>query len=89
MGCSKRKVIITSTITTFIVLMIVYSLVFYKPSITTATHEQLTEIYGIGNVTAQDIIYYCDDNKNATVEDLEYINGIGDKTIELLRERWK
>ena len=61
----------------------------YKPSITTATYEQLTDIPYIGHVTAQDIIYYCDANKNASVEDLEYINGIGDETIKVLLERWK
>ena len=62
---------------------------FNKPSITTATYEQLTDIPYIGHITAQDIIYYCDANKNASVEDLEYINGIGPDTIKVLLERWK
>ena len=81
--------------TYFIVIAVVLAIsliafsFMYKPSITTATYEQLTDIPYIGHVTAQDIIYYCDANKNASVEDLEYINGIGDETIKVLLERWK
>ena len=86
---AKRRSFIVSFLITVIILFSIYFTCFYKESITTATYNELTEICGIGHETAQDIIYYCDENKNATVEDLEHINGIGCNTIELLRERWK
>lgn len=78
-----------TALVTMIILTSVYMVSLYKPSITTATYEELTDIPYIGKVTAQDIIYYCDANKNASVEDLEYINGIGEETVEVLKERWK
>jgi len=84
----KNRIIALFLISLILLTTLTYT-VTYKPSITTATYEQLTDIPYIGHVTAQDIIYYCDSNKNASVEDLEYINGIGDETIKVLLERWK
>ena len=84
----KNRIIALFLISLILLTTLTYT-VTYKPSITTATYEQLTDIPYIGHVTAQDIIYYCDANKNASVEDLEYINGIGEETIKVLLERWK
>jgi len=84
----KNRIIALFLISLILLTTLTYT-VTYKPSITTATYEQLTDIPYIGHVTAQDIIYYCDSNKNASVEDLEYINGIGPDTIKVLLERWK
>lgn len=89
MDRSKVKVILLSTIATVLILGLIFYTCINKPSIITATYAELTDIYGIGGSTAQDIIYYCDANKNAVVEDLEYINGIGWKTVDILKERWK
>lgn len=83
----KNKILWAAFVTA-ICIVLALSLT-YKPSITTATYEELVDIYGIGDAKAQDIIYYCDANKNATVEDLEYITGIGEDTVKVLGERWK
>ena len=89
MDCPKRKIVLPSAIVTIVILLLVYSLVFYKPSITTATYEELDQIYVIGHERATDILNYCELNKNATVDDIDNIEGIGDKTVSLLKERWK
>lgn len=87
----KKKILKTYALILIIVVIVcgIVFLSFNKPSITQATYEELTEVYGIGDTRAQDIIYYCDANKNASVGDLDYITGIGDKTVDILKERWK
>lgn len=57
-----------------------------KPSIHTATQEELQAITGIGEVMSEDIISYLTDNKRAKIEDLEDIEGIGCETIRKLEE---
>lgn len=83
-----RNKILWAVFVTLVISVLLLGLT-YKPSITTATYEELTEVYGIGHDRAQSIIYYCDANENATVEDLDYIDGIGFKTVDILKERWK
>ena len=61
-----------------------------KPDIRTATQDQLqAEILGIGEIKSELIVSYLESNKNATIEDLERIEGIGEVLIEKIKKRWK
>lgn len=54
----------------------------------TATAEQLQEIEGIGEVTAEKIIEFRDEHGGlASVEQLDQVSGIGPATMEALRDR--
>ena len=58
-----------------------------KININTANKSQLEELPGIGNVKAQNIINYREKNGPfRSVEDLIEVNGIGDKTLDLIKE---
>ncbi|MDZ7695432.1 MAG: helix-hairpin-helix domain-containing protein [Deltaproteobacteria bacterium] len=58
-----------------------------KININTASKEQLTELKGIGPVTADRIIEYREKNgKFETVEELTEVKGIGDGTLMVIKE---
>lgn len=55
-------------------------------NINTATKEQLMTLNGIGEVKAQAILDYRRENGNFyTVDELNKVTGIGDKTLEKIR----
>lgn len=58
-----------------------------KINLNTATMEQLTQIKGIGAVTAQKIVEYRQNEKFTSVEELTNVQGIGDKTLERFRDQ--
>lgn len=58
-----------------------------KININTADANQLQELSGIGEKKAADIIKYREENGSFTaVEDLTKVSGIGEKTLENLKE---
>lgn len=58
-----------------------------KINLNTATIEQLTQIKGIGTVTAQKIVEYRQHQKFASVDELTNVQGVGDKTLERFRDQ--
>ena len=58
-----------------------------KINLNTATSEQLQTISGIGAKRAEDIIAYRESHGGfQSVDDLKNVSGIGDKTLEKIRE---
>jgi competence protein ComEA len=58
-----------------------------KPSIGTATVEQLDEIDGIGPTLAERIVEYRTENGGfGSLDELDDVDGIGEKRLETLRE---
>jgi len=59
-----------------------------KININTATIEQLSTLYGIGEVKAKSIIEYREKNGGfKSIEELGNVDGIGSKTIDKLRDK--
>ena len=56
-----------------------------KVNLNTATVEQLVEIKGIGEKTADNIIKYRENKKFTSVDELVNVKGIGAKTLEKIR----
>lgn len=55
-------------------------------NINTASKEELLKLPGIGEVTAEKIINYRDNNNFTKIEDLKNVNGIGTATYNKLKD---
>ena len=82
----KRIVIFSiSAILTALILLVI----FYKPPLKNACIDELKDINGIGVYKAGAIIEYITYNQDAEPEDLDVIYGIGEKTIEKVKEKYR
>ncbi len=82
-----KKVVIVSVLLFAVCLFGQPAFSSEKINLNTATIEQLTQIKGIGTVTAQKIVQYRQSKKFASVEELTNVQGIGDKTLEKFRDQ--
>ena len=58
-----------------------------KINLNTATIEQLMELKGIGEKTAEKIIEYRSNKKFTTVDEVVNVKGVGEKTLEKIRDQ--
>lgn len=57
-------------------------------NINTASFEQLCSLYGIGEITAQNIIDFRNEAGGFnSIEEIMYVNGIGEKKFEAIKDR--
>ncbi len=75
--------------TVAIITSIILLLIFYKPPLKNACIDDLKDIDGIGVYKAGAIVEYITYNQDATPEDLDIIDGIGEKTIEKVKEKYR
>ena len=59
-----------------------------RPSIHSASVEELTEINGIGNTLAIEVLSYLELNPEACIDDLEDVKYIGPITIKKIKKDW-
>ena len=75
--------------TVAIITAIILLLILYKPPLKNACIDDLKDIDGIGVYKAGAIVEYITYNQDATPEDLDIIDGIGEKTIEKIKEKYR
>jgi len=75
----------TVAILTAVILLVI----FYKPPLKNACIDDLKDIYGIGVYKAGAIVEFVTYNQDAEPEDLDVIDGIGEKTIEKVKEKYR
>ena len=76
------------TVTAIVTALIVF-MITYKPPLKNACIDDLKDIDGIGVYKAGAIVEYITYNQDATPEDLDIIDGIGEKTIEKVKEKYR
>lgn len=69
-----------------LLLIFSFSFLFATVNINTASKEQLMNLKGIGETTAEAIIEYRKENKFTKIEDIKNVKGIGDKKFESIKE---
>ena len=60
---------------------------FVKINLNTATVEQLVQLKGIGETTADKIVKYRKQHKFLTIDEIVNVKGIGTKTLENIRDQ--
>jgi hypothetical protein len=72
-----------------LIACLLFGVVMYRPSIQTATYDELISIKGIGNVLADRALSYLTLNPECCLEDLDDVEGIGVERLKLLSKEWK
>lgn len=85
----KVKALLLTMIVTFIIVSLVLCICLYKPSVHTASYDELVMIEGLGEVLSTRIESFLDLNPNADIEDLLAIEGIGIKRLELIKTKYR
>jgi DNA uptake protein ComE-like DNA-binding protein len=83
-----KRVYMMILIVTLVVLFMLGTII-YKPSIHTATIEELTEIHGIGDILADRVFSYLVVNPESNIEDLVDIEGIGKERLRLIKKEFR
>ena len=81
----RIAIFLISAILTAVILLVI----FYKPPLKNACIDDLKDIYGIGVYKAGAIVEFVTYNQDAEPEDLDVIDGIGEKTIEKVKEKYR
>ena len=68
---------------------IILLLMLYRPPLKNACIDDLKDIDGIGVYKAGAIAEFVTYNQDAEPEDLDVIDGIGEKTIEKVKEKYR
>ena len=76
------------TVTAFVTAIILF-LILHKPPLKNACIDDLKDINGIGVYKAGAIVEYITYNQEAEPEDLDIIDGIGEKSIEKVKEKYR
>jgi len=74
-----------------IVTILIFSSViicFNKPSVHSATLEELCDIRGIDETLANRVLVYLKSNPEANIDDIDDIKGFGEYRVNLLRQKW-
>ena len=82
------KCIVIFTVTAIITAIILF-FILYKPPLKNACIDDLKDINGIGVYKAGAIVEFVTYNQDAGPEDLDIIDGVGEKTIEKVKEKYK
>ena len=82
------RCIVIFSISALVTCLILF-LIFYKPPIKNACIDDLKDIDGIGVYKAGAIVEFITYNQNATPEDLDIIDGIGEKTVEKIKGKYR
>ena len=80
-----NKISIKCAVLAFLILSIALIPFTYKKPIEKATFEELTSICGIGETRAMLVLESCADD----VDDLYLIDGIGEKTVYALKQKYR
>ena len=82
------KCIVIFSISAILTALILF-LIFYKPPLKNACIDDLKDVDGIGVYKAGAIVEFVTYNQDAEPEDLDDIDGIGDKTVEKIKEKYR
>ena len=82
------RCIVIFTVTAIVTAIILF-LILYKPPLKNACIDDLKDIDGVGVYKAGVIVEYITYNQDATPEDLDIIDGVGEKTIEKVKEKYR
>lgn len=85
-SCFKQIIVL---LVVSIILMLFMGVMLDKPSIHDASIEELISIEYIGEVRAESILDYLENNPDSTAEDLINVDGVGEVILKKIKRRYK